>query len=238
MRKYLLPLLVTGLVFIGADYLFSQQSGGPGVATSVSASAFPLLAPNGTPAAPSYSFSTASGGGMLFDNGPALVRAGLEAFVIDNTAATFTNGYTIGFSATGAGNVDTRIGRVSAKVIQVGNGDATGQINAAAYNGSAANLVRLGATTGIEFNTATATIGTCGTGAVTTGSRGSSGEATSTGSTSCAVNFGANFTNVPFCSVDDETTLAVRAFTVTASAITVTGLVAGDKFTWNCVGFY
>lgn len=88
MRKYLLPLLVVGLILSGTDYLFSQQSGGPGVATSVSAAAFPLLAPNGTGAAPSYAFSTCAGCGMFTDGANTIFsRVGVSRWQIDGNNA-------------------------------------------------------------------------------------------------------------------------------------------------------
>lgn len=68
------------------DTLASGLMGG-GAATSVSAAAFPLLAPNGSAAAPSYAFSGAAGTGMFraAGGGLAFTRGGSEIFA-DQTA--------------------------------------------------------------------------------------------------------------------------------------------------------
>lgn len=95
-------------------------------------------------------------------------------------------------------------------------------------------------TFGIQVNggTAAPTLTTCGTGAVTAGSRNAAGEGTATGATVCTVTFGAPaWTNAPFCVVTDETaahTLFVSG--TTTLAFTVNGLTAADLFTWICLG--
>jgi hypothetical protein len=95
-------------------------------------------------------------------------------------------------------------------------------------------------TVGVEINNGTAapTPSTCGTGAVTAGSRNAAGEATATGATACTINWGnPNWTNVPFCVIEDETTLqAARVSAISAAAMTVSGLTSGDKFMWVCLG--
>lgn len=93
---------------------------------------------------------------------------------------------------------------------------------------------------GVQINNGTAapTLTTCGTGAVTSGSRNSAGEGTATGATVCTVTFGTPaWTNTPFCTVVNGT--AARALFITAAsttAFTVNGLTAADKFTWTCIG--
>jgi hypothetical protein len=83
----------------------------------------------------------------------------------------------------------------------------------------------------------TPTIGTCGTGTVTAGSTDNAGEVTSTGATTCTVNFSAAWGAVPFCTVTDETTAAaLRISAISASAFTVANLTSGDKFMWMCFG--
>lgn len=93
---------------------------------------------------------------------------------------------------------------------------------------------------GAQFNVGSAvpTVTSCGTGAVTSHSTNTAGEVTATGATSCTLTFGApNFTNQPFCTLEDESTLATtRISVISVSAFTVTGLTSGDKFMYTCIG--
>jgi hypothetical protein len=93
-----------------------------------------------------------------------------------------------------------------------------------------------GFTTGLEYNLDAATLGACGTGTITTGSRGSAGGATATGATSCTVNFTTSFTNAAFCSANDITGARALSVTSATGSITVGGLTAGDVFTYTCLG--
>lgn len=94
---------------------------------------------------------------------------------------------------------------------------------------------------GIQINTGTAapTVGTCGTGTITANSRNTAGGFTATGATACTVTFGAPaWTNTPFCTVSlrnaPTTTPYISAKSTTA--ITVSGLTAGDVIDYTCIG--
>ncbi len=100
------------------------------------------------------------------------------------------------------------------------------------------SLLDSGVATGMEFNVGTPTLGTCTGGTLVSGSHNFGGEVTGNTSGSCVINFGApNFTNTPFCFINDETALiAVRVSARSASSITVTGAGSGDAFQFLCVG--
>ncbi len=101
-------------------------------------------------------------------------------------------------------------------------------------------LVNAANTFGPQFNSGTAvpTVATCGTGAVTAHSSNTAGEVTATGASTCSVVFGSpNFTNQPFCVIEDETSVvATRISAISVSGFTVTGLTSGDKFMFQCIG--
>jgi len=94
---------------------------------------------------------------------------------------------------------------------------------------------------GLEFSpgTGSPTLTSCGTGTISTGSRNGAGEFTNGNAvTACTVNFGTgNFSNTPFCTIDDETTAGVgRISAISSSSFTVSGIVASDKVMWICIG--
>ena len=99
-------------------------------------------------------------------------------------------------------------------------------------------IVDSAAATGTEINNGTPTLGTCTGGSLTSGSHNGMGEVTGNTSGSCIINFGSpNFTNSPFCFVNDETALiAVRISARSNSSITVTGAGNGDAFQYFCIG--
>lgn len=156
---------------------------------------------------------------------------------------------------------DTSISRTSPGGISFGNGtcgDPTANLLANNYttqNGGGAftvtgrsaflstadKLVQLennANTTGVEFNVGTPTLGTCVGGSVTSGSHNTMGEVTGNTSGSCIINFGIpNFTNTPFCTINDESALiAVQISARSASSMTVTGAASGNNFQWICLG--
>ena len=181
----------------------------------------PILAPVGTVSAPSYSFTGQTGSGMFFPGGgagPILTGQGVPALY-------FTSGPSLDIRS------DALIRWMSTTALP-GTPDTV-------LSRGGANLVRMGnATQGIEFNVDSVTLGACGTGAITTGSRGAAGEVTATGATSCAVNFTTAWTNRPFCTMDDETVVGGRISAVSTTAITFAGLTAGDVVSWHCIGRY
>ncbi len=91
---------------------------------------------------------------------------------------------------------------------------------------------------GLEFNSGVPTLGTCTGGSMTSGSHNGAGEVTGNTSGSCIINFGApNFTNAPFCALNDESALiAVQISARSNASITVTGAASGNNFQWICIG--
>jgi hypothetical protein len=94
---------------------------------------------------------------------------------------------------------------------------------------------------GIQINTGTAapTVTTCGTGTITANSRNTAGGFTATGATACTVTFGApNWTNTPFCTITLRNTPTTTPYisAKSASAITISGLTAGDVIDYHCLG--
>lgn len=94
----------------------------------------------------------------------------------------------------------------------------------------------------LNMGTAVPTVANCSvgtTGTVSVHSTNISGEINpGTGSTSCDVVFGApNWSFAPFCTITDETSvLAPKISARSATGFTVTGLTAGDKFAYICLG--
>ena len=121
---------------------------------------------------------------------------------------------------------------------------ATSTLNIGArstYGASADKLIQVndgGNTTGFELNLGTPTLGTCTGGTLTSGSHNFGGEITGNTSGSCVLNFGTpNFTNAPFCTLNDETNLvAARVSARSTSSITITGLTSGDSVQYLCFG--
>lgn len=137
----------------------------------------------------------------------------------------------------GAGNVTTLGSFVTASAGQLSFGSRAVQSSSADGLYTVTNSA---GTFGPQFNTGTAapTVTTCGTGSVTAHSSNTAGEVTATGATACTVVFGApNFTNQPFCVIEDETSaVAQRISAISTSQFTVTALTSGDKFMYHCFG--
>jgi hypothetical protein len=74
--------------------------------------------------------------------------------------------------------------------------------------------------------------------ALATGSSDLSGKVTFTSATSCAIQFGTAFTNVPFCTVSPTTSAAASTVTAvaTTSVLTATFGTAQTSMTWTCHG--
>ena len=149
------------------------------------------------------------------------------------------------FSAANNGGIGVGVGAVDGQAgVTIVNGGFVYFDNASALRGSSNGRAEL--TTGdnslgvqLNFGTAAPTVTSCGTGTVTTGSRNTAGEITATGATACTVTFGAPaWTNTPFCTVTlanaPTTTPYISASSTTA--ITVSGLTAGDVFKFHCIG--
>lgn len=103
------------------------------------------------------------------------------------------------------------------------------------------NVINNAGTVGIQLNTGTAapTVTSCGTGTVTTGSRNTTGQITATGATACTITFGSPaWSNTPFCTVTLANAVTTTPYISAASttAITVSGLTAGDIFNYHCIG--
>ena len=93
-------------------------------AQSVSSAAFPLLAPSGTAAAPSYSFT--AGYGMFFETGigAAISYNATSYFAVTNASVSICNGASLGFDASLGGTGDVFLKRVSAAVLSLQNSTA------------------------------------------------------------------------------------------------------------------
>jgi hypothetical protein len=160
---------------------------------------------------------------------------------IDPVSAVITYPITVASSGTitSIGSFITSNGSV-----QAGAGNSF-QINGRNILSSTAdgltNLFNNAGTVGVQLNTGTAapTLTACGTGTVSANSRNSFGEITATGATACTVTFGApNWTNAPFCVVTGDNALITTPYVSarSATAFTVSGLTAGDKFSYHCGG--
>lgn len=113
-----------------------------------------VLLPNGTAAAPAYSFSSATGAGLFVDGSgePIISKGGVARFGVVTTGVQIpvASGYQWS-STTVVGVADTGLSRDSAGVIDVGNGtsaDKSGSINLT--NLTASGTVR--ANTGFSAN--------------------------------------------------------------------------------------
>lgn len=116
----------------------------------------------------------------------------------------------------------------------------TGRSRLTSNNDGLLNALSNAGSVGAQWNVGTAdvTVTSCGTGTVTAGSRNTGGQITATGATACTVTFASPaWTNTPFC-VATEVTAARALFISAASttAITISGLTAGDVFNYICVG--
>jgi hypothetical protein len=112
--------------------------------------------------------------------------------------------------------------------------------NAALFS-TASKLVQLtssAGTTGLEFNTGSATLGTCTGGTIVTGSHNQAGGYTGNTSGSCVINFGTPaWTNTPFCFAMSTASLThPRISAASTSAITITGGVSGEAINYHCEG--
>lgn len=62
------------------------------------------------------------------------------------------------------------------------------------------------------------------------------GSITNVGLTTCTITFAATWTKAPSCVITNNTVRASQVNTVTATAITITAITAGDKISWICFG--
>ena len=193
-------------------FLDVQIAGGGGTFTAS------ILEADGTVAAPSYSFTNATGSGLYS------LSAGRPALSVNGTQGLFLDG-------TGALVVSSALKFDAASTdIVIGRNGAAGRL--AAYGGSASVGVEL------AIGSVQPTLTSCGTGTLTAKSTNIAGEVTATGATACTINFGAPvFSNQPFCVIEEETSaVAQRISAISTTAFTVTGLTSGDKFMYQCLG--
>jgi hypothetical protein len=85
---------------------------------------FPLLAPNGSVTAPSYSFSGSSNSGMYFSSSAVIfAAAGVGTFATNGTVDAIPGTIPLDFNSSAVGSaIDTGISRSAAGVIAVGSG--------------------------------------------------------------------------------------------------------------------
>jgi hypothetical protein len=103
------------------------------------------------------------------------------------------------------------------------------------------NITTNAGSLGVQLNTGatTPTVTSCGTGAVTAGSRNVAGQITATGATACTITFSSPaWTNAPFCTITMRNVPLTAAYISAESttAFTVTGLTAADVFNYICIG--
>ncbi len=90
-----------------------------------------------------------------------------------------------------------------------------------------------------DFGTGTPTLSSCGTSpSLDSGSNDMRGEiVVGTSATGCTLTFSAAKTNTPFCIVASETSgLTSPGWTESTTAITITGVTAGDDYAYMCMG--
>jgi hypothetical protein len=229
-----------GWLLLGAGAPQSQFSGGGGGGSfSGGTVGGVILGPNGSPTAPTYSFSTFPTIGLYTNAnlGPVLAN-NADIFGV-NSSGTLLLGFATtcySWSSSGTspfpnGNTDTRICRPSAGVVEIGttNANSNGVLEAASYISE-----------GTKFTTNNGCTDSATAGGATAGTF-------TVGSTSCTevVTMGNSATapNGWSCTVVDITTLAdvTNPHQTTSNATTatfVTGtVVSGDKIQFSCIGY-
>ncbi len=162
-------------------------------------------------------------------------------WVLVNGALRYTGAVTIVGPLTITGNTVSTGSFTTTNSLQVGAAMFLGFFGRAQLQSSADKLMVIednAGATGMELNVGTPALGTCTGGSLVSGSHNFGGEITGNTSGSCVLNFGTpNFTNTPFCTLNDETSLvAARVSSRSASSITITGLTSGDAVQYICVG--
>lgn len=104
-------------------------------------------------------------------------------------------------------------------------------------------LAKFSTNNNFEFTGTTPTVASCGTSpSIITKSTNNAGavQVGSVSATSCVVTFaGSGFTNAPFCTATDDTSIiAVKAVSTTTTLTLSSTVLTGDKVTWNCWGGY
>ncbi len=127
---------------------------------------------------------------------------------------------------------------VNAAALDFDVAGTTSNVIAATTTAKLTQVLDGAAATGLELNTGTPALGTCTGGTLVSGSHNFGGEITGNTSGSCVLNFGTpNFTNTPFCTLNDETNLvAARVSARSNASITITGLTSGDAVQYLCFG--
>ena len=135
-------ILLNGLPGTAGDVLTSN---GVGVAPTwqTPSASFPMLAPDGSCAAPSYSFASDAAGGMWFD--PALGAAGAVVISDHNCTNRINVGASIAISSTAAGNItasaDTgmiQLSNSSGAILNISGAGAVSLLSATGQNISVA----------------------------------------------------------------------------------------------------
>lgn len=177
-------------------------------------------------------------------------------FFLENlpaTAATPTGTFNLGYSRNGgavtypltvtSGGVVTSLSNItSAANVTVGgaaNFIFTGRTLLTSPSNGGLNTTVQSGTSGVQDTFgADVTVGTCGTGTVTAGSKNVAGNITATGATACTVIFNTSptFTNKPFCVVSPESGSIPTVVVNTTVSVTVTGLTSGATFNYICRG--
>jgi hypothetical protein len=134
-------------VFMQFNGITTDGSGNSTTVGSMSAGGA-FLGPNGSAAAPTFSFTANTNVGMYNGGGfPVFSVAGTPRFYVATAAAGFTSNVALGWSSgttDPTATVDTGVSRSGVGVLAVGNGtagDVTGTVNATIYKSGASTGV-------------------------------------------------------------------------------------------------
>lgn len=232
----------TGITTGGATYFFALN---PSSVTLLGNTGFALLASSqifsGTEAFNSPQQSTFTFGVIA---GSFTVKTGIG----NNTGIVFQNGQTYSNSSTFLWNGST----VTAPVISGSTIAVTNMLKVTSLAGASPTSFTLSVSSstqlilGVQDNGHTVssgtlpTAGSCGTLAtMNTNSTDEAGSISWTGAaTTCAVNFGANYTSAPFCTANSSGAGFVELTTVANTGLnfTLSASVTGGSITWICRG--
>lgn len=227
-------LLVLGTI-LSPEVLAQWGGWGSHRSATASGASFPLLAPNGTAGAPSYSFSGETNTGLysVGANEIGFTTAGILRLSVSDSKITATipiwasNGSAASPSISFSGDINTGFYREGSDKFTV----TTGGVEAASFAGQ--HIIHRGSTP---------TMGACGTSPsvvgrdeamlITVGTGGSA--------TTCAVTFITAFANAPVCHVQSDTDQTTFRMATTTGGLTITkatAFTASSKLHVICRGW-
>lgn len=261
MKRAMSFILSIALLFASLPSAVEAGLRASGSASSISPGAFPLLAPDGTQSAPSYSFSNDTGVGFYrtASNAMGWATATNTVWNWNNAAANLGSGVTLGWSsATSAASAgaDTILARDAAGILALKNGanaqalriyfSTTGPVHLGITARTAGGV--LTATGGaMQLSTVQTTAPTCTTNCGTSPSVAGTDTAMivtlgTTPASAFLITFNGTWPAAPACVGSANTagtTKAVTSVTTTTTTATVTTAAApatGDKYSIICMG--